>query len=1190
MKGLQKFLRHVLVWWLALPIATIVVICAFVLWIAGTQPGTRMLLKVVAQQLDGQVENVSGTLLKGLHADRLQLAFPGTAVDVTDLTLVVDWRALRDRLLRVKELSAQSVQVALTTVEEEAPTSEEDKPFVMPEFPVKLAVDRVALGTLDITQDAEPLPVSLADIAVSLGADNSGARLNIHSFHVAHEQVLADLQGQAELMQLRAPWPVQAALTVKARSVGPDSPLCASRMVTAPRVQNTAECAATITIKADSSTEHTSIDLNGATADGALTLVAQAQLALDQAFPVKTAKLDMRLADQSGVNITFDRQAQPSGDDRVTATLDAQRLNIGDLVGPAIPPALLTARMGIEATVADMFDLKDASVQLSIADTSRWNKQVLAGTVSGRVIAPTAKPVEQTAVPPLVAEVGAKDPLAGFQLQDVLIDLKLGTNTVKAKGALNQGRLALSLDAEVPKLDAFWPDIPGGGAIKASLDGSVDKHKGQLTARYVPADGRKNALGSAPLQADLAFAGGWGSGTASTDAGAVSLVGWRGKIERLTAESMKFTVGLAPTTLSFLPDAVTPQWQWDVGATQLTLGLPDKQRIVIAHQGSRGGPGRWQTAGRANNLVITTSMVKQILQAVDPEAAEAQQQVNTASATYTQARIALDAAWDLKFAGALSGTASIAHRDGDLRIPGDPPIPVGLKKLNIDVRATPTGGGSSRLNASIDVDTQKMGQISATAVAALSANAAGAIGLDQKRPIRATVNASMQELSWLDSFVGDTMEVRGKLEANIEAQGTLDGKWNTSGTIKGRELRVIRIDDGVRLLEGTLDARLEGTKVILESLRFPATLRVLPDEWRTKEWVTENPDAKGGYAEATGQWDLLTAQGDIRLKLYRFPALQRSDRYAMVSGDINVDAKLPRVSITGDLTADAGWFSLDILQGVPSLDDDVHVIKPGDAEQARSSPLQMSMNLKFDMGPRFYITGMGLDAGIIGSLEIHMADGRLTGVGALRTRGGGIEAYGQKLRLRRGVLTFQGRLDNPLLDIEALRTGEQVEAGVRVSGTAQRPKIDLISYPDVSDVEKLSWLILGRGPDESGSDAALLMSIGSALLGGGEPFYKQFGLDDVSIRSGAIGSSGSLLPDRTVASQISSTSDSDLATQFLVASKNFANGITLSVEQAMAGSETVGRASYQLSRRWSVDLKGGSVNGIALVYRAIFAD
>src|SRR5690606_22939489 len=265
----------------------------------------------------------------------------------------------------------------------------------------------------------------------------------------------------------------------------------------------------------------------------------------------------------------------------------------------------------------------------------------------------------------------------------------------------------------------------------------------------------------------------------------------------------------------------------------------------------------------------------------------------------------------------------------------------------------------------------------------------------------------------------------------------------------------------------------------------------------------------------------------------------------MMTGNVRLEAELPNVAITGKVTADAGWFDLDMLGGIPTVDSDVVVLRKGE-EQDVSVPLGISLDLEVDLGPRFYLTGYGLNSGLVGNMRVIMNQGKLTGMGALRTRGGAIEAYGQRLQLRRGTLTFQGRLDNPLLDIEALRTGGQVEAGVRVSGTAQRPRIDLVSYPDVSDVEKLSWLVLGRGPDGSGSDAALMLSIGAALLGGGEPFYRQFGLDDVSIRSGAMGSSGSLLPDRTVASQVNLDSDSDLATQFLVASKHFSNGITLS--------------------------------------------
>ena len=125
-------------------------------------------------------------------------------------------------------------------------------------------------------------------------------------------------------------------------------------------------------------------------------------------------------------------------------------------------------------------------------------------------------------------------------------------------------------------------------------------------------------------------------------------------------------------------------------------------------------------------------------------------------------------------------------------------------------------------------------------------------------------------------FIGDSMEIGGQVKANLEAQGTLAGKWSATGAIRGDKLRVVRIDDGVRLIEGKLSARLDGDKLVLDSLRFPASLRVMPAEWRTKEWITTNPEAKDGYAEARGQWNLIDGGGNVRLTLYRFPALQLS--------------------------------------------------------------------------------------------------------------------------------------------------------------------------------------------------------------------------------------------------------------------------------------------------------------------------
>jgi translocation and assembly module TamB len=264
------------------------------------------------------------------------------------------------------------------------------------------------------------------------------------------------------------------------------------------------------------------------------------------------------------------------------------------------------------------------------------------------------------------------------------------------------------------------------------------------------------------------------------------------------------------------------------------------------------------------------------------------------------------------------------------------------------------------------------------------------------------------------------------------------------------------------------------------------------------------------------------------------------------------------------------------------------VIRPGQAKKV-NVPMDISLDLKVGLGPRFYITGYGVNSGLVGDMQIIMSKGKLSANGALRTRGGAIEAYGQRLQLRRGTITFQGDITSPVLNIEALRTGVAVEAGVRVAGTAKRPRIDLVSYPEVSEVEKLSWLLLGRGPDDSGGDAALLFSVGTSFLGSGEPFYRKFGLDEVSMRTGALGSTGSILPPESVVRGLNSGT-SDIENQFVVASKKLSSGITLSIEQALSDTGTVGRASYQLAKGLSADITAGTVNGIALIYRIFSRD
>jgi translocation and assembly module TamB len=164
------------------------------------------------------------------------------------------------------------------------------------------------------------------------------------------------------------------------------------------------------------------------------------------------------------------------------------------------------------------------------------------------------------------------------------------------------------------------------------------------------------------------------------------------------------------------------------------------------------------------------------------------------------------------------------------------------------------------------------------------------------------------------------------------------------------------------------------------------------------------------------------------------------------------------------------------------------------------------VNLNIELGEKLRVRGRGLDAGLRGDLRLATPGGRLAMHGEVRAVGGTYAAYAQKLTIERGVLAFSGAVDNPRLDILALRPNLDVRVGVAVTGTLLNPNVRLFSEPDMADMDKLSWLMLGRPSEGLGSnDTALLQRAALALLAGEEqaPTDKllgQLGLTDLSFR------------------------------------------------------------------------------------------
>jgi translocation and assembly module TamB len=239
------------------------------------------------------------------------------------------------------------------------------------------------------------------------------------------------------------------------------------------------------------------------------------------------------------------------------------------------------------------------------------------------------------------------------------------------------------------------------------------------------------------------------------------------------------------------------------------------------------------------------------------------------------------------------------------------------------------------------------------------------------------------------------------------------------------------------------------------------------------------------------------------------------------------------------------------------------VLRKGDAQRtvAASAAPKVEMSLLVDLGKDLRLKGRGIETRLAGDLTLTTPSGVLTAVGNIRAEGGRYEAYGQMLDVERSVVRFVGPLNNPILDILALRPNRESDdrVGVSITGTALQPRIKLYAVPERSDTDKLAMLVLGRNFDELGRDeTALIQTAALALLSGerGGSFSSKLGLDTLSVRQANSGSSSTKDVVITVGKQIS-------------------DKVYVGYEQGLSGAAGTVQLVYRLSQRITLRAQAG---------------
>ena len=868
---------------------------------------------------------------------------------------------------------------------------------------------------------------------------------------------------------------------------------------------------------------------------------------LAAAAHMRAGGIDLRAASDDGIATTLAYREEGG----FTSEVQLTDVNLADLIGgPATaPPSRITGAMQVRGTLTDAFEPKDLTFQ---ADLSRSfiNREPFTLAAHARVHAVPADGAT------------ARTSNGTLRVSDVDVKLAAGQNRLELAGAFGASGDVLRIHVDAPNLARLGPGFGGRAQARGALIGTPAQFGGTLVLDatalrwfdvYRLAHLRARVV--VPIAADEAATVAARARDLQTPA--LSLAGMsldvRGTraMHTLAAAAANAHWQLA---LSAAGGANASGWRGEMRTLELrrpfALELAAPAPITLARSGIDIGPARFAVAGGELTLTRLTRTTGDGGTRVHTQGAMQGVPVAALLALLPQTLplttdLHVAGEWNLTLDRALDGTLRLWRERGDVRVATFPAQTLGLSALEISAHAR-----ADRVSVTADAHGERLGNISVRGETALSTRD-GKIGIASAAPLALTLTAAVPSLTWLSAFTSDQAIVGGRVDADLRAEGTLASpQWR--GTIVARALALRLPQLGLNWHSGEADARLAGERLLLERL------------------VLRGGD---GELRASGGWNVRDFDGEFTVTVKRLDVVRMPGRMVVASGKGEVKIHEQRLHVRGAMTVDEARIELP-KHDAPTMSDDVVIVGAEPAEPKKPMPLAPQLDIKLDLGDKFYLSGEGLDVQLAGALRLR-ADARGLPVanGTVRVARGTYSAYGQRLTVERGVLSFSGPVDNPGLNILALRKNQAVQAGVSITGTARAPVVKLVSIPDVPDGDKISWLVLGHGLEQSNkSDVNVLQSAAESLLARGESLSLQ---QKIAQRMGV--------------DEFRFSGSGGLEEAVVTVGKRVSSLVYLTYEQGLSGTSNLLTVRYTLTPRWSLQTQTGRKdNAVDIFYTIAF--
>lgn len=378
------------------------------------------------------------------------------------------------------------------------------------------------------------------------------------------------------------------------------------------------------------------------------------------------------------------------------------------------------------------------------------------------------------------------------------------------------------------------------------------------------------------------------------------------------------------------------------------------------------------------------------------------------------------------------------------------------------------------------------------------------------RALDGQLNLAFDDLSWIEAFAPSLQNTQGRLQGLSIISGTLSApKFGGNLSLVDAAADIPELGLELRDIKTTVTSDISQTVMIQGTatsgdgdLHFVSEIQDPLSATRTFNVTLE------------GQDFTLLNDPEILLKITPDLRLEGNGQAIHFSGNLILPVADVRITSLPESAVDVSVDTVLVSNGSGTWP--VH--NAANRNPSFFDSMIITSDLKITLGDEARFRGFGLDTELAGALEITQREtgGPLT-YGELTVEEGIFTTYGRTLTIEHGKLLFFGSLNNPALDIRAVRQAENIKVGVQMNGTLRNIRSELFSTPTLPDGDIIAVMITGSPIAEIGTQQdsnALLGAITNLGIKRGQSLTNQvrnqLGLDTLAISSSGDTSNSSL--------------------------------------------------------------------------------